>query len=54
MKKTLFTVLFAACCAVVAAGAEKPLRVLIIGNSFSVSTMNELPNIMNSQSMHDP
>lgn len=52
MKKTLFTVLFAACCAVVAAGAEKPLRVLIIGNSFSVSTMNELPNIMNSQSKH--
>ena len=52
MKKLLFTMFFAACCAVVAAAAEKPLRVLIIGNSFSVSTMHELPNIMNAQDKH--
>ena len=52
MKKLLFTMLFAACCAVVAAAAEKPLRVLVIGNSFSLSMMHELPNIMNAQNKH--
>ena len=40
MKKRLFTILFAAFCAVAAAGAEKPLRVLVIGNSFSLSMMH--------------
>ncbi len=52
MKKRLFTVLFMTFCAVVAAAAEKPLRVLVIGNSFSLSMMNELPNIMNAQDKH--
>ena len=52
MKKHLFAILFAACCAVVAAAAEKPLRVLVIGNSFSLSMMHELPNIMNAQDKH--
>ena len=52
MKKILSTILFLSFCAVVAAGAEKPLRVLVIGNSFSLSMMNELPNIMNAQDKH--
>ena len=51
MKKLLFTLVMAALAAVVT-GAEKPLRVLIIGNSFSLSAMNELPNIMRSQDKH--
>ena len=39
--------------AAAAFGAEgKPLRVLIVGNSFSVTVMRELPNIVDAQKEH--
>ena len=48
MKKLLVLVCLAA--AVAAGAAEKrPLRVLMIGNSFSVSVMRELPKIVDAQ-----
>ena len=45
----LLTVVLAAC---VGAEEKKPLRVLIVGNSFSVSVMRELPNIVDAQKEH--
>lgn len=48
--KRICTLLFSAALAFAAAGAEKePLRVLMIGNSFSLSVMRELPNIADAQ-----
>ncbi len=49
MRKLGF-LLFSAALAAVASGAEKtPLRVLMIGNSFSLSVMKQLPEIMDAQ-----
>ena len=49
MMRKMF-LLLAAFLAVAAAAAEKkPLRVLMIGNSFSLSVMRELPNIADAQ-----
>ena len=49
--KGICAFLFAAALAVSAWAAEKkPLRVLMIGNSFSLSVMKELPNIVDAQS----
>lgn len=50
MMKRICTLLFVAALAVAATGAEKePLKVLMIGNSFSLSVMRELPNIADAQ-----
>ncbi len=50
MMKRICTSLFLAALAAAACGAEKePLRVLMIGNSFSLSVMRELPNIVDAQ-----
>ena len=48
--KRLGVLLFAAAFALAVGAAEKrPLRVLMIGNSFSLSVMRELPNIVDAQ-----
>ena len=48
MKKICF-LLFSAALMVAAAAEKKPLKVLMVGNSFSVSVMRELPNIVDAQ-----
>ena len=51
--KKIFTLFLTALLLAAAFGAEKkPLRVLIVGNSFSVSVMRELPNIVDAQQEH--
>ena len=48
--KMICFLLFSAAMAAVASGAENtPLRVLMIGNSFSLSVMKQLPEIMDAQ-----
>ena len=48
--KRLGLLLFAAAFALAAGAAEKrPLRVLMIGNSFSISVLKELPHIVDAQ-----
>ena len=49
MKKILLMLLSAVLVSSVAAEDKKPLRVLIVGNSFSLSVMRELPHIMDAQ-----
>ena len=50
MKKVCALLLTAAVAVAAGAAEKKPLRVLMIGNSFSVSVMRELPNIVDAQS----
>ena len=51
--KGICTLLLAATLAIGAGAAEKkPLRVLMIGNSFSLSVMRELPNIVDAQDVY--
>jgi len=49
MKKVWLMLLSAVLISAATAGEKKPLRVLIIGNSFSLSVMKELPKIMDAQ-----
>ena len=49
MKKFCALLLTAALAVGAAAAEKKPLKVLMIGNSFSVSVMKELPNIADAQ-----
>lgn len=52
MKKVLLLMLSAVLAYVAAAGERKPLRVLMIGNSFSLSVMKQLPAIVDAQNDH--
>ena len=49
MKKICALLLIAVLAVGVGAAEKKPLRVLMIGNSFSLSVMRELPNIADAQ-----